>query len=806
MDNVLQDLRYGLRVLLKSPGFTTVALLAITLGIAANTTTFSAMDATLFHPFAFPNQDRLVMLWESNPDLGFKRGSVAPANVSDWREQNQTLEQVTAISFRSFDLTERDEPERFSGYLVSANFFDVLGVSAMYGRTFAADEGQDGRQQVVVLKHSLWQRRFAADPNLINQTIRLNGKTFTVIGVMPPEFNYPFNGGEMWAPIVFDAKDLTNRGSHFLQVVGLLKPGVTGEQAGEDLKGIAARAAEQFPETNAGRTVNVVSMTQDATRGSRMYAPVMLAAVGLVLLIACVNVANLLLVRGASRQKEIAIRIAMGASRWRLVRQLMTENLLLSLAGGALGLLFSVWGVKSLARGIPEEFSRFIPGWNYLGINRTAFVFTLIVSVVSGLLFGLVPAIQSTKTNFNESLKEGGKGTSEKSSHNRARNTLVVAEIALSMVLLVGAGLMIRSFVELLRSDLGVDPTNVLTMEVSLPSEKYVRAEPRLNFYEQLLDRLESLPGVTRIGGVGHLPMGGSNSSHGIARIGQTSFPQGKQPHILSTPVTPGYFEAIGTRLLKGRNFTNQDRGDTPRVALVNEAFVNQFLPGQDVIGQQFAEAGGSPVSIIGVTDNVMNADFDDKLEPQIYVPYTQDVWRSMYLVIRSGSNPVQLTSAVRGEVSALDKTLPVFNVKPMEQVIGERMSPKRLATAMMGVFAVLALALAGVGIYAVMSYAVSQRIHEIGVRMALGAQRRDIFSLVLAQGLTLTLIGLAIGLGGAYAMTRAMTGLLYGVSSNDPLTFIGISVLLGAVAMAACYAPTRRATKVDPMIALRCE
>jgi predicted permease len=806
METVAKDIRYGFRTLLRTPGFTAVALLAITLGIAANTTTFSAMDATLFHPFAFPNQDRLVMLWESNPELGFRRGSVSPANANDWREQNKTFDQVVVINQRYYDLTDRDEPERFFGYAVSSSFFDALGVRAMYGRTFVAEEGETGKNQVVVLKHSLWQRRFGSDPNIVNQTIRLNGNNFDVIGVMPPDFNYPFNGGEMWTPLVFDAKDLTNRGSHYLQVLGLLKPGVTIDQAREDLKGISARAAEQFPETNAGRSANVISMTEDATRGSRMYAPVMLGAVGFVLLIACANVANLLLVRGASRQKEIAIRLAMGASRWRLVRQLLTESLIVSLTGGALGLLLSVWGVKSLARGIPDDFSKFIPGWHNLAINRTAFVFTLVASVVTGLLFGLVPSIQSTKTNFSEALKEGGKGSSGKSSHNRARNALVIAEVALSMVLLIGAGLMIRSFVELLRSDLGVNPANVLTMDVSLTSERYSKADARLSFYNQLLDRIPALPGIIGIGGIGNLPMGGSNNSHAIGRIAQTVFPQGKQPNILYVPITSGYLEAIGTRLVKGRNVNGQDRSDSPRVGLVNEAFVDRFLTGQDPLGLQFSEPGGPAVSIIGVTANVMNADFDDLLEPQVYVPYAQDTWRQMSLVIRSGSNPAQITSAIRSEVSSLDKTLPVFNVKPMEQVIGERMSPKRLATAMMGIFAALALVLAGVGIYAVMSYAVSQRTHEIGVRMALGAQSRDIFKLVITQGLTLTLTGIGIGLAGAFAMTRAMSGLLYGVTTTDPLTFIGISLLLGAVAMFACYVPTRRAIRVDPMIALRYE
>jgi putative ABC transport system permease protein len=808
METILKDVRYGCRMLMRSPGFTAVALLAITLGIGANTTTFSALDSTLFHPFSFPNQERLVMLWEVNPQMGFNRGSVAPANVNDWREQNQTFEQVVAISQRYFDLTERDEPERFDGYEVSASFFETLGARAMAGgRTFAPDEGQPGHQQVVVLKHNLWQRRFGADPNIVNQKIRLNGKSFTVIGVMPEDFNYPFNGGEMWTPLVFEPKDLINRGSHYLQAMGLLKTGVSSQQAREDLNAIAGRLAAQFPETNAGRGVNVLSVTQDATRGSRMYAPVMLASVGFVLLIACANVANLLLVRGATRQKEIAIRLAMGASRWRLVRQLLTESLLLSLAGGALGLLVSVGGVKALAHSIPDDFSKYIPGWHNLVINRTAFVFTLIVSVITGLLFGMVPAIQSTKTNFNEALKEGGKGTSGKASHNRARNMLVVAEVALSLVLLIGAGLMIRSFVEMLRSEFGVNPAGVLTMQVSLPNEKYAKPETRTSFYGQLLSRLEALPGVTEAGAVGTLPMSGSNNSHGIERIGQTVFQQSMQHNVLYTPVTPGYLAAIRTRLINGRDFIEQDRDDVPHVALVNEAFVKEFLPGQDPLGQTFKEPAGQPVTIVGVTGNVINSDFDDKREAQIYVPYNQDSWRGMYLVIRTGgSNPSQLTAAARAEVNALDKTLPVFNVKPMEQVISERMSPKRLATFMMAGFALLALALAGVGIYAVMSYVVSQRTHEIGIRMALGAQAGDIFKLVITQGLTLTLIGVVIGLAGAYAVTRAMAQLLYGITSTDPPTFMGISLLLGAVAMLACYIPTRRATRVDPIVALRHE
>ncbi|HKA20389.1 MAG TPA: ABC transporter permease [Blastocatellia bacterium] len=804
--DILQDLRYGARMMLRNPGFSAVALLAIALGIGANTTTFSAIDATLFHPFNFPKQERLVMLWERGLEQNFRRGSVSPANALDWKEQNQTLEQLALINQRYFDLTANDEPDRFFGYFVSAGFFDVLGARALYGRTFVADEGQPGKEQVVVLKHNLWQRRFAADPGIINQTILLNGKSFTVIGVMPPDFNYPFNGGELWAPMVFDSKASTNRGNHFLQVVALLKSGARIEQASQDLGAIAARAATLFPETNAGRGVNVVSLTEDATRGSRMYAPVMLGAIGFVLLIACANVANLLLVRGSSRQKEIAIRLAMGASRGRLVRQLLTESLLLSFVGGLLGMLLSIWGVKSISHAIPDDFSRFIPGWHNLTLNRMTFAFTLALSLLTGLLCGLMPALQSTRTNFNEALKDGGKGASGKASRNRSRSALVIAEVALSLVLLIGAGLMIRSFVGMLNSDFGINPMGVLTMEVSLPGEKYDKVPPRNDFYNQLLSRIAALPGVTQAGGVGNMPMGGSNTSHAYEQIGQTIYQQGQQPHVLSTPITPGYLEAIGTRLIRGRDINDQDRSDAPRVALVNEAFTREFLGGSDPIGQQFKETGGPMVSVVGVTADVMNSDFEERRDPQIYVPYAQDTWRSMSLMIRSDSEPAKLTSAVRAEVSRLDKTLPVFNVKPLARVIDERMSPKRLAAAMMAIFAVLALALAGVGMYAVMSYSVSQRTHEIGIRRALGAQPIDIFKLIISQGLMLTSLGLVIGLAGAFATTRAMSQLLYGVTATDLSTYLGISLLLGLVAILACYVPTRKAIRVDPMVALRYE
>ncbi len=806
MSTFWQDLRYGLQVLRKNPGFTAVAVITIALGIGANTTIFSSMNAVVFEPFSFPDQERLVAVMERNLDVGIQRGSIAPGNYHDWSEQSQSFDRLIAISQTYFDITDSDQLERFAGYKVTPGFFETLGASAAHGRTFLPEEQQAGSHRVVVLKHSLWQSRFGANPEIINQTITLNREPYTVIGVMPEEFNFPFNAGEMWSPLVFEPKDRTDRGSHYLQVLGRLKPGVSLEQARQDLNGVAERAAELYPETNAGRRVHVMSMTEDAVRGARPYAPILLASVGFVLLIACANVANLLLVRSSSRHKEIAIRLAMGATRFRLVRQLMTESLLLALAGGALGLLMAVWGVEGLATGIPESFSRFIPGWHKLEIDKSALVFTLIISVFTALLFGLLPALQATKMNLNEALKEGGKGYSGKSARNRTRSILVVSEVALSMVLLIGAGLMIRSFVEVLRSDLGLDPNGVLTMQVSLPSEKYSPPEQRINFYQQLLSRVETLSDVTKAGAISHLPMGGSSTWRELLSAGQTQFVKGRQPAIDYRVVTPGYFDAVGTPILKGRNFTGKEKADGPRVVMVNEAFAKRFFAGDEAIGQQLKFDDGKPIEIIGVTKNVMNDDFDNLAEPTIFGAYNQEPFRGMFLVVRSGSDPGPITSAVRVEVSNIDKTLPVFNVKPMRQLMNERLSPKRLATFTFLVLAVIALALAAVGIYAVMSYAVSQRTHEIGIRMALGARPGNILQLVIRYGLTLTLIGLAIGLAGAFAMTRAMANVLYGVTSTDALTFAGISFLLALIALLACYIPARRATRVDPMVALRYE
>jgi putative ABC transport system permease protein len=802
-----QDLRYGLRMLAKNPGFTFVAVLAIALGIGANTTIFSCVNALLLHPFSFDNQDRLIMLWERAPDAGIRRGSVAPGNFADWRDQGTSFEELAAINKRAFNLTEGDQPERVSGARVSPRFFAVLNVQAARGRTFSDEEGQFGQDQVVIIKQSLWERRYAADPNLVGRQIMVDGKAHTVVGILPREFNFPVNGSELWVPLAFDPKEQSSRGNHYLEVIGRLKPGITRAQAQGEVDSILQKAQREFPETNSGRSGFVEGLNESYTRGSRVYLNVLMGAVVFVLLIACANVANLLLVRSTSRQKEIAVRMALGGSRWRLIRQLLTESIVLASIGGVLGLLFSVWGIEFIKGGIPPGFTQFIPGWDKMSLDSDVLLFTLLVTLLTGAVFGLAPALQSTRLNLNESLKESGKGASSGASRNRLRSLLVVAEVALSLVLLVGAGLMIRSFVHLMRSDLGVNQNNVLTMELSIPRLKYAEEQQRTNFYQQLVARLQNLPGVTQAAATNYVPMGRSSSSSNFRIDGQPAPPKGKEPLADYRVVTPRYFEAIGTPIRQGRAFTEQDKKDSPLVVVINERLARRYFPAGDALGKRmiFSEKEG-PLEIVGIAADVKNEDLEEEADLTAYRPYPQDPWWSMTLILRTDSDPAQLATAVRNEVRAVDAEQPVYNIKTMQQIVEESISAKRLAMLMLGFFAFGALLLAAIGIYAVMSYAVTSRSHEIGIRMALGASPRDILTLIIRQGLILTLIGVGLGLLGALALTRAMTEMLYGVNATDPLTFGGISLLLSVVAFLACYIPARRATRVDPMIALRYE
>ena len=808
MDSLLRDLKFSVRSLLKYPAFSAVAVLTLALGIAANTTIFSSVDALLLHPFSFPNQERLLVLWEQNRAVGNIRGSVAPGNFTEWREQNQTCEQVVAIDQRSFDLSDGAHPERFPGYGVTRGFFDSLGVKAAYGRTFLPEESEPGREQVVVLKYSFWQQHFGGDPDIVGKTITLNRKPSTVVGVMPADFNYPYNGGELWTPLIFEREEEHNRGNHYLRVIGLLKPGVTAAQAQADIGSIAKRAQQQFPESNSGRDASVVTLTDDAVRGARTGVPILMGAVVFLLLIACANVANLLLVRAASRQRETAVRLALGASRSRLVRQALTESALLGLLGGVLGLFISVWAIQALANGIPQGFSKFIPGWSRLGINLNVLLFTFVLSMLAGMVASLAAVWHATRTNVNEALKAGGRGDSGKAGHNRLRGGLIVSEVALSLVLLIGAGLMVRSFVEMQRADFGIKPENALAMEISLPQDGYADENKRLDFYQQLLARVETVPGVNKAGLVSIVPFSSNNNSSAFQIVGQPPFAKGREPYVERRVTTPGYFAAIGTALRQGRLFTAQDDAKAGRVVLVNEAFANKYLPGQQAIGQRIDMGGGENEikEIIGIVADVKNDDIDEAADPTAYQPYLQTPYRTMNLVIRGTQEPTGLVSAIRSEVRVLDHNLPVSNVKTLTQMIDERISAKRLMTYILAIFGLCALLLASVGIYGVMSYAVTQRTQEIGIRMALGARAADVLKLVVSNGMTLALVGVAIGLAGAFALTRLLGNLLFHVTATDKLTFVGVTTSLVVVALIACYIPARRATRVDPLVALRDE
>jgi putative ABC transport system permease protein len=805
-DEMFQDLRYGVRMMLQNPGFTLIAIFTLALGIGANTTIFSLADAVVLRPFDFPNQDRLVMIWEKPALAAFTRVLAAAGNFNDWREQSRSFEQLIAIEQQSFDLTGQDYPERFGGYKVSPGFFEALGVRAELGRTFRPDEDEPGRNQVVVLKHSLWVRRFGADPNIVGKTLMFNDKTFTVIGVMPPEFNFPFDAIEIWSPIVLDGEAKLDRRHKSLQVVGLLKPGVSVAQAGAEIDAISRRAQQLFPETNAGVDHFVADMNRDYSQPGRRFLPVLMGMVAFVLLIACANVANMLLSRALARQREIAMRMALGASRLRLIRQMLTESALLAVAGGGLGLLFALLGVNRLRSGIPEDYARLVPGFDHLAVNRTALLFTLLVSVLTVALFGLIPAWQASKPRLNEALKESAKGASSTRTRRRLSNAMVAAEVAIALVLLIGAGLMLRSFAAMMREDIGFDPRNALGFQISLPEEKYNDEKCRI-FIAQLLERVRTIPGVVAAGAIHMLPMTRNRvSATDFAITGDPPNEKGKKPYAHFRMVSPGYFNAIGMPLKSGRDFTERDNEKGAGAVVVNQALARRYFPNRDPMGRRIIYGKSDrQMEIVGIVGDVKNR-LDEIAEPCIYFAHAQYPFSNMGIVLRTAAEPAAIAGEIRRAVMSLDSAQPITYIKTVEQMVYEMSTIKRLLTAMMSVFAVIALLLAGAGLYAVMAYAVSQRTHEIGIRLALGAGSRDILRIITGQGLKLAVAGLALGLVGAFALTRVMSRILYGVSAADPLTFILIPMLLLGVSLLACYLPARKATRVDPLASLRCE
>jgi putative ABC transport system permease protein len=806
MDSLLKDLRFSFRSLLKRPTLTIIAIITLAIGIGANSAIFSVVNALLIKPLPFPELERIVAIWETQPSRGVVRNEASMANYLEWRAQNQTFEQMGLYRWWSASLTGQDTPERIQGFLVTGNFLDVLGVKPALGRGFAADEDQPGKDSVAILDHGLWQRRFGGDPGIVNKTITLNGVTRTVIGVMPKGFNYP-SGAEVLAPLAITPELARSRHMHAFYVVGRLKPDVSVARAQTDLAAIASRLEKEYAESNTGWSIVVYPIVEDAVRLYKAAVLVLMAAVGFVLLIVCANVANLMLARAAGRQKEMALRAALGASRWRLVRQLLTESVMLALVGGALGVLIAYWGVDLLRSLNPGKAAQFAPGWDRLGVNPAVLGFNLGLSLLTGLLFGLAPAWQISKTDLNGALKEGGRQTS--SGSHRLRGLLVISEVALSMMLLVSAGLLLRTFLVLLKTEAGFNPKNVMTMRLNLPAAKYKEEAQRAAFYQELVRRVQALPGVESAAAVNYLPLGGSNTSDIFLVEGIPDPPPGQEFLGRYRNCTSDYFRTMGIPVLKGRAFTDQDKPGAPPVIIVNETMAQTYWPGADPIGKRVrftAPLDKAPwMQVVGVVKDVKHQ-LQSPVTADYYLPHAQDVWSSMVLVARTKVEPLSLASDMRQQVWALDKDQPVFDVQTMEQVRAFSVSLHSFSAGSLGVFAVIALLLAAIGIYGVMSYAVMQRTQEIGIRMALGARAADVLKLVVRNGMTLALLGVVAGLAGAFALTRLLQSLLFGVTPTDAITFAVVTFGLLLIALLACYIPARRATKVDPLVALRYE
>jgi putative ABC transport system permease protein len=800
-DEMVQDLRFGARMLLKNPGFTLIAILTLGLGIGANTMIFSVVNGVLLRALPFNDPERILSVWATDAKRGQDRRAVSYPNFDDWRAQQTVFERFAGIDFAGATLTGAGTPEQLPGLNASADLFPLLGAQPLVGRRFSEQEAQSNDETVVIISESLWRRRFGADAKIVGSAITLDGKSRTVVGVMPASFRFPLDTplpAEFWGLLRPDRE----RGHNQLNVIARLKPGITMEQAQAEMNAVAGRLTAQYPNFNTGRGIRLTGMQEDLTRNARRPLLFLLACVGCVLLIACANVANLLLARVTGRQKEIAVRTALGATRGRVIRQLLVESALLAVTGGAAGVLLATWGISLLRPLIPQV----VPMTQAISLDWRVLGVALALSLLTGILFGLAPAAQAAKANLTTALKEEGRGLAGGLRRNRTRAALVIAEIAISLTLLVGAGLLMRSFLRLLDVNPGFNPEGVITFDFSLPGTRYGKRGQQSAFYQQLIERVAAIPGV-EVASVGDpIPLGGSSSSAGVVIEGQPPMLPTERPKPQLRFVGQNYLRVMGTPLLQGRPLDDNDRLDAPKVMLINETFARRFFPNQDPLGKRVSVGIGDNYDchIVGVVADVKTRGLHEEAEPECYLSYLQNPISELTLIVRASADPTSIVPAVRNEVERMDRELAISDIRTMNQLVAEAIAPQRFILFMLGLFAGLALLLASVGIYSVMAYAVTQRTNEIGVRLALGASPGAVLKMVVRQGMTLALAGIGIGLIAAIALTRVMKTLLFGVGATDPLTYAAVTLLLTLAALLACWIPARRATKVDPLTALR--
>jgi putative ABC transport system permease protein len=812
MGSFIQDLRFGARMLMKQPGVTLIAVLTLALGIGANTAIFSVVNAVLLQPLPFQEPERLARIWRSSAED--ERGACSYPDFADLRARQTVFERMAAWRGGDYTLTGKGEPVTLRGVVVTADLFPLLGAAPQLGRSFTPAEDQAGNR-AAILSHSLWRQRFNADPNVLGQSININSLSYDVVGVMPAGFAFPVQNAavDLWlslstAAVAQGGAPLTvQRGSLSFSVIARLKPNVSAAQAEAGLRVIVDELAKQYPESKDFIRARVVPFHQEVVRDVRPGLLLLFGAVGCVLLIACANVATLLLARATTRHKEMAIRAALGSGRWRIVRQLLTESMLLALCGGAAGWLLARWGTVALLALKPGGLPRALAA----GVDARALGFTVLAALATGVLFGLAPAWHAARTDLNEALKDGGKGGGDSAGRNRFRHALVVAEVALAFVLLVCSGLLLNSFLRLRRVNPGFDPHNVLTFRIALPASRYAQLTQVAPFYRRLIAQLETLPGVKSVSAISHLPLSANRGTTGFSIEGVATAPDDPVPYPTDIRfVTPGYFQTMGMQLVKGRDFNARDELRATEVAIINEALARRYFPNQDPLGKRIRpgygidERGWLMREIVGVASDSKHVSLREAPPPNIYLPHSQIPRTTMTLVVRAANDPHGLIGAVQNEVHALDREAPVFNINTLDEYMGAAVAEPKFDTMLLGLFAGLALLLTSVGLYGVMAYIVAQRTREFGIRMALGARSRDVLRLVIKQGMGLALFGAAIGIAGALALTRAMKSWLFGVGPTDPLTFAAVALMLAGVALLACYIPARRATKVDPLVALR--